>query len=351
MKNVVIDNVLEAIHFILERNEFQFTKKQLDRADDFIIPFIDEVGIDAKEFGVKTPGAPKLTFDKRIFPLVVKYFAYIEDNMTLYEELMEDNYIFHDNHKIKFYSLDRILTGNFRKNEYKNMLLKNEEAVSSFYYSIRGLEKSEKEEYSKIFSDIVHTDHTTLNVGYSNTNDINNCSFLTKGNIELFGKEFLLKLNKKQRNIINKINFRLSEEDALLIKELFNKYPDYEGVIPLSSELLHNFSLDEINSMSIKDYILYETAMKNNLVDRVKEILKIDSSFDCPKGFIKEEIFRVLTNEEIIELSDDAKEKISNISIPEIDNVLIMPFSKINRIVLLDKANRKIDSIKNAHSK
>ena len=66
------------------------------------------------------------------------------------------------------------------------MLLKNEEAVSSFYYSIRGLEKSEKEEYSKIFSDIVHTDHTTLNVGYSNTNDINHCSFLTKGNIELF---------------------------------------------------------------------------------------------------------------------------------------------------------------------
>ena len=43
------------------------------------------------------------------------------------------------------------------------------------YYDFKFLE-------GVIFSDIVHTDHTTLNVGYSNTNDINNCSFLTKGN-------------------------------------------------------------------------------------------------------------------------------------------------------------------------
>ena len=89
MSNIVRDNALEAIHYILNRNGFSFTDKQMARTDDFIIPFIDELDIDEKEFKVKTIGAPKLANDRRIFPLVFKYFAYIEDNMTLYNELLD----------------------------------------------------------------------------------------------------------------------------------------------------------------------------------------------------------------------------------------------------------------------
>lgn len=351
MKKIVIDNVIEAIHYILKRNGFEFTDKQISRANEYIVPFISEVGIDESEFKIQVVGAPKLASDRRIMPLLFRYFAFIEDNIPLYEELIEVDYSFADGYKTKFFALDKILTGKFKMNEYKNLLLKNENAISSFYYSIRGLDKEKKGKFCKEFSDIVHIDHTTLNVGHNDDTLNSHYSFLTRKNIEYFGKEFLLKISKEQRKIINDIGFSLSEEDAVKIKELFTRYPLYNSNFPLSHKLLYLFTADEINSMSLKDYVLYSVAINNNVVTRMKEILKLDPSFDCPKNFIKEEIFRVLSNEDIVELSDNAKEKIASLSIPEIQNVLVMPFKKINGIVLLDKANRKIDSIKNNHSK
>jgi hypothetical protein len=351
MRNIVIDNVLDAIHYILGRNGFEFSERQIARADDYIIPFMEDLDISEKEFNVITPGAPKLASDRRITPLVVRYFAFIEDNISLYNELVEEQFILSEGNKIKFYALDRIFTKHFRKNEYKNMLEKNSEAISSFYYSIRGLSQEEREKYGKAFSDIVRVDHTTLNVGNDREDGINYYGFLSKNNIDVFGGEFLLKLNKKQRKIINDLHFNLTEEEASKIKELFEKYPDYGSGIPLNSKFLKLFSIDELYSMTVKDYVLYETAIDSNVFKRMREILSIDPLFDCPKGFIKEEIFRVLSNEEIVDLSDEAKEKIARLRIPEMDNVLIMPFSKINGIVLLDKASKKIDSITGNHSK
>ena len=351
MEKIVIDNVLEAIHYALKHNEFEFTEKQIKRADEYIISFIDDIDIDPKEFNIVMHGAPRLVYDKRINSILVRYFAFIEENIALYNELVEENYLFYEGHNMKYYALDKTLTSKFKRNEYKRLLLKDEDAINAFYSSLRGLDREEKEKYSKDFSDIIHIDHTTLSVGKGSGENISNYHFLIKRNIEFFGKEFLLGLNKRQREVLNNICFNISYEDSIKIKELFTKYPEYNGSIPLSSEILNTFSLDEINSMSIKDYELYKVALNNGLVDRIREILSLDSSFNCPKAFIREEIFRVLDNSEIIGLSDDAKEKISKIEIPEIDNVLIMPFSKINRIVLLDKANKKIDSIKNSHGK
>lgn len=351
MSTIVVKNVLDAIHYNLEHNGYHYSEKQIARADGFIIPFIDEVNISEDEFKVKTLRIPKLVHDRRISDLIVKYFAFIEDNMALYNELLEEDYLLCIGSKIKYFALDRTLTGNFKKNEYKNILLKNEAVISSFYYSLRGLPQEKREKYSREFSDIVHADHTTLNVGDERDDGINHYGFLTVRNIEIYGKEFLLKLTKEQREIINNIHSSISEEDVMKVKELINKYPDYKNTIPLNSCILRLFTIDEIYSMTIKDYILYDAAIKNNVVKRVKELLEEDPSFDCPKEFIKEEIFRILDNQEILELSDDAKDKISKVKIPEMDNVLVMPFSKINRIVLLDKASRKIDSITGGHSK
>ena len=345
----VVKNVLYAIHYILNRNGYKFSSKQLSNADEFIIPFIGELEISEKEFNVKVLGTPKLVGDRRIIPLLIKYFAYIEDNIGLYNELREDNYKFFEGFKIKFYALDRMITGNFKRNEYKNLLLKDEDALSSFYYTVRSLDDETKEKVCKDFSDIVHIDHTTLTVGYNGEDELNHYNYLTSNNILLFGKEFLLKLNKKQRNIINNINFGLNEEDALKIKELFNKYPEFSE-IPISIEVLHLFSVDEIGVMNLKNYILYKRALKNNVFDRMKEILKLDSSFDCNKDFIKEEIFKVLSNEEIIGLSDEAKNEISSIDIPKIKDTLVIPVRKIKKIVAQDIKRREnsesIDSIK-----
>lgn len=338
--SVVEDNVLEAIHYTLKHHNYDFSNKQLARADEYIIPFIGDLGIEEKEFLYKIFGAPKLIHDKRVLPLIVKYFAYLQDNINLYNELVDDKYILIDGIKIKFYALDRMLTNNFKRNEYKNLLTKYEDVLSSFYYSLRRLESDKREKCAKDFSDIVHIDHTTLNVGNNGEDGLSHYNFLNAKNILLFGKEFLLKISKKQREIINNINFNYDENDVLKIKELFTKYPDFNNDIPLSSEILHLFSVDEINSMNLKDYVLYEISINNNVLDRMKEILKLDPEFYCSNDFIKEEIFRVLSNEEIIELSEEAKELISNIKIPQIDNVLVMPVKKIHKILLNDRKKR-----------
>lgn len=338
MSRIVNDNVLKAIHYILEHNGYKFTDKQLSLADEFIIPFISELKIEDKEFNVKTVGAPKLVNDKRVVPVLIKYFAYIEDNMALYNELVEDKYLFYNNHIIKFYALDRVISGNFKLNEYKNILLKYEGALSHFFVSIRGLDRNERERYSKDFSDIVHRDQTTLKVGYKDGEDVSNYCFLVKKNFDLFGKEFLLKLNNKQRELINGLSVNMDENSASKIKELITKYPDYNN-FNISIELINYLSVDEINSLSLKDCVLYESSLKVGLQDRIRNILRLDPNFYCKSSFIREEIFRVLSDEEIVGLSDIAQEEILNIKVPEIDNVLVMPIRKIRKI--LNKDNKR----------
>lgn len=338
MNKVVEKNVMDAIHYILEHNEFKFTEKQISLADDFINPFIDDLEIDSKEFNVVTMGVPRLVKDKRILPILIKYFAFIEDNMGLYTELKEENFVFSDNYSIKFYALDRALTGNFKKNEYKSILLKYEDAIAKFYSSIRGLEKAEKEKYCKEFSDVVHIDQTTLKVGYKD--EEGNYNFLTQRNFKYFGKDFLLALNDGQREMINNIHIKLNEEEANKIKELFTNNPLYSLKIEFSSELLKYFSVEEISSMTRKDSILYEQAIKTGLVYRIKNILSLNPNFNCPISFIRKEIFDVLSDENIAGLTQKGIEEILDIDIPEIDNVIIKPYRKINRVLVRDEKRK-----------
>ena len=90
MEKIVIDNVLEAIHYVLERNGYKFTDKQITLADEYILPAISELNINPKEFNFKTFGAPKLATDRRVVPTIIEYFAYIEGNISLYHELKDE---------------------------------------------------------------------------------------------------------------------------------------------------------------------------------------------------------------------------------------------------------------------
>lgn len=319
MNKIVENKVLEAIHYKLESNEFKFTDEEKSLADTYITPFIDDLDITPKEFNVVTVGVPKLVTDKRIIPIFIRYFAFIENNMDLYTALKKEDYVFYENYTIKFYSLDKVLTGNFSVDEYKKLLLEYEGVVSKFYSSIRGLEKSEKEKYCREFRDIVLKDTTVLDVGYSNGEEDSNYNFLIKRNIELLGKDFLLRLDKKQREMINSICINLTEEEANKIKDLYNKYPTYSGRISISSPLLKYFSVDEISSMSTKDSVLYEEALNVGLLSRMKSILELNPDFNCPIDFIKKEIFDSFTDEEIVGLSEKGKEEILNINISDID--------------------------------
>ena len=94
MNKIVENKVLEAIHYKLESNEFKFTDEEKSLADTYITPFIDDLDITPKEFNVVTVGVPKLVTDKRIIPIFIRYFAFIENNMDLYTALKKEDYVF-----------------------------------------------------------------------------------------------------------------------------------------------------------------------------------------------------------------------------------------------------------------
>ncbi|MBQ9019032.1 MAG: hypothetical protein IJ097_01805 [Bacilli bacterium] len=345
MSDLVIKNVLDAIHYVLKHNGFEFTDKQIQRVDNEIIPLIKESNdFSDKEFRVKRPGVPILVHDKRINSFLIKYFAIIEGNLSLYNSLMEVNYNFDNNvDGIKFYALDKIMTSNFKKNEFVKLIMKNDEVIGTFYSTLRGLEKSEKEKYCSEFSNIIHIDASTMKVGYDPKGDYNSYNFLIKRNIDYFGSDFLINTNKNQRDIINSLHFHMKMDDADKIKELLIKYPNCHLNIMINSDVLYNFTIDEIVNMSLKDAKLYEVALKSNLVSRIKELLKINPNFDCPSSFISEEIFRVIDNETILGLTDEGILEISKIKIPEIDNVVVMPVKKIKKIVFMDNMRKLKD--------
>ena len=346
MSKLVIGKILEAIHFIIKQNGFEITEKQMSKADSEIIPYLlENLELEKSSVNVQHIGHPELSTDKRIYPAVMKYFSIVQDNASLYDELLEEGYEFIERYtSFKFYSLDRSFTSKFKKNEFKKLILKNDEAIRAFYNSLRGLDKGEKEYYYKEFSNIIHKDASVLRVGY-NSRGYSSYNYLTQRNIEYFGSEYLVNAKENARNVINSIHCKIDEEKVEYIKELLDKYPDYKNIISLDSKVINSFTIDELSKMSYKDSKLYQAALKYDLASRVKEILKVNPAFDCPENFIRIEIFKVLSNEEILELSPMAIDKISKIKIKEIDNVIVMPVKEINKVVMLDKAKKKVDNI------
>ena len=347
MSSLTIEKILEAIRYIIIHNGFELNERQIDKANEEIIPYLqDTLEIEEKEFNVHYIGRPILSTERKIYPAVMKYFAITQENSGLYDELSEEGYEFIERQtSFKFYSLDRSFTNHFKRNEFKKLILKNDEVFRTFYNSLRGLDSKEKELYYTEFENIIRKDASTMRVGYNPKVEYNSYNYLTYRNIKYFGSDYLINIGDNARNIINNLHCKVDEDVALYIKTLLDKYPDYKNRIPIDSKVIDSFTVDELNEMSYKDSKLYEYALKNNLVSRVKELLKENEDFIAPENFIREEVFKVLSNEEILNLSMDAIEKISKIKFKQIDNVIVMPVKEIYKIVSHDKLNKKIEKI------
>lgn len=344
MEEVVKNNVLDAIHYIL-KNQHQFLdEEKISKTDELIIPYIEEnFEYSADEFRVKVYGAPVLSNDKRIFPIVVRYYAIMQDNLSLLEKLEENGYSFigGNQHSIKLFALDKQLSSKFKEKEYIPYLKKHSVSLEHFYTTLRGLDHQERERVLKEFSEIVKSNPTVLSIG-----EDKNCSnFLSRRNIEFFGKEFLLSLDDRQRKLLNSFYFQINEDNASKIKELIMKYPDINMSMPLYKEVLDMFTIDELGTMSEKDKKLYSAALKGNVLLRMKEILSINPLFDCPKDFIRYEIFKELDNEKILELSYETMEEIANINYIELDNVYVIPVKKIYSVINKEKRKQLKDEL------
>ena len=90
------------------------------------------------------------------------------------------------------------------------------------------------------------------------------------------------------------------------------EYPEYSDRIFLSQAILSNFSNQELNEMSEEDARMYQKADRMDLVNRVKQVKKINPEFKCVNNFIITGAFDQLTDQEIAELSEGTQERIVN---------------------------------------
>ena len=340
MEERAINNVLEAIHYLLKIGHIDVSDEQLKKTDDEIIPYIkDNFEYDEKEFRVINHGVPRLANDTRIIPIAMRYYALVQSNVDLLNKLEDSGYEFTNNRRaIKFYALDKQMSTKFKERDYIRYLIRHDPVFEHFERTLIGLNRHDREGYIREFADIVKSDPTVLEVGSSKDD---NCNFLTRRNIELFGKDFLLSLNDKQRNLVNSFYFQIDKDTVEKIKELVIKYPDFNMAIPLYRSILDSFTVDELGTMPIGHTKLYEVAVKNNVVNRMKNILKVNPAFSCPIKFIRYEIFKVLDDETILNLSKDAIEEIAALKILELDNAYVFPVKKINKIVSKDISKKK----------
>ena len=344
MKEIVKKNVLDAIHHILKEQHQYLDEEKMNKADELIIPYVEEnCDFDEKEFKVKVFGVPVLSNDRRIFPVVVMYYAIMQDNVELLKRLKEKDYSFGGvQHSINIYALDKQLSSKFKELDYIRYLIKYGKSMEHFYLSLRGLDNHEREKVIRDFSDIVKADPTVLKVG---EDEQDSCNYLTRRNIELFGKDYLINLDEKRRKLLNSFHFQINEENVESVRELVDKYPDYNNFLPLYKDVLALFSVDDLGNMTDKDAKLYAAAYKNKVIYRMKELLSSKPDFDCPIDFIRYEIFKVLSNEEILELDYDVMDEISKIKYVELDNVYVLPVKKINSIIHKDKFKKRKDEI------
>ena len=221
------------------------------------------------------------------------------------------------------------------------LLEENTDVFRKFHHSLSFIPEEEINSVVDDFVEIIKKAPRILKYHDAEDNYDRHNNLLTAKNIQIYGKDFLINSNNNQRRIINSINESLSDAQLNKLKYILINYPDFVPKIELSSKLFNMFDIYEIIGMSEKDARLYTVAFERGLETRIRRILLLDENFDCSDKFIQEEIFRVLDDETIISLTDEAKWEISEMKIPKMNNVLIMPIKNINKIVAKDKKRRE----------
>ena len=342
------DEILRSIHGVIRTQNYRLTKEEIERADKEILPFLEEViAPNVKEEKVKVASCAIPIARRVVFPAVLRYYAIVQDNLPLLDFLLAEKYPFEKFGKtIPLYLLNKSLSSRFSEKEYLSIIKKEHGCIKRFMDSLFGVSEEEREHYIQEFVDLIREDPTLMAVGISHHEENNSFNLLTRRNFDLFDKDFFLQMNHNQREFLNNIYGRLEEKEAAKVIELFQKYPSYSSTAPLHAEFLKHFSVDELVNMSSKDQDLYFIAIHRNCVPRMKEILALKPDFTCPEGFIREEILRSLSNEVIVGLTEEGIRELSEIVIPELDDAVVFPIKKINKILFHDKLRKMERKIK-----
>ena len=346
MNNDEIRRVKEAVYVLLRLNNHQLTDEQKEKYDSKLEEIIKEdFEYDEADFRVISGESSLGKIGDKCLPIALKLYAIVEDNLETKEDLEKAGFLFYTSgSKMNLFALEKKLSSRFSREEYVRLMTEQIHVVKRFYNSLHFYNEEEQEQLLNDFAEILHNNieyalyPNAKETGFNTYNNI-----LTARNMTAFGKEFLMGLNDQQKTVIDSLNFRLEEEHLKKIKELLTKYPHKVFNIELRGSILDNFTVDEIGNMSLKDIELYDWAMKESCLEKMKEVLKINPSFDCPKKFVIIEIFRTLDAETIAGLTRAGIEEICEIKIPKSSQAVIFPVRKINRAVARDNKRKEKD--------
>lgn len=128
-------------------------------------------------------------------------------------------------------------------------------------------------------------------------------SLITPDTIQVFGIDGLLSLTDAQKWILDHSEIR-SYEFYERMRSFFEKYPSFSKKIIFNADLLNHFSDEELFLLTDFEIAIYRRASTFCLTSRVKSLVKNGFSFDGREDLIHPDLFKILTNDEILSLSN-----------------------------------------------
>ena len=336
-----LDCFMDSLHFLLKVNNLVISEEERKKADEFIKKIIIDADLLSKmpEKAVSLDSPIKIS-DDTAAPLLLHYYAYTQGNVNFLKKLENINYKFHETpYHYKMFALEKAFTSNFDENEYIDLLINNNKVMINFSDSLLHTHGKEREEYIKRFSKIMRENPDI--VCSSGNKDKKYEHLLTKRNMDVFGDEFLQNATDAQKQIINGFIFRLNDSIFDKIKTFLEKYPDTIPNVELNPTTIKFFTIEELANLSLKDANLFEIALKRGLGERLRNILLIDHTFVCSNDFISEEIFNVLDDEDIVNLTVEAKKELIELKTAYRHPNMVIPQRKINGVVFRDNRRKK----------
>lgn len=301
--------------------------------------------------------------------IVMYYFALYNDTVDILKDLVKEKFKFKNIYgQYELFSLDKDFISHFDKHEFFHLIKKDTREFSNYYKkcylsyktNIDGERKTYLIGRLKIINDIIFlNDEVKLDLkeellkeakvislelksSYINEYNLETRDELTKkfayimvtkpnickrNNLEddifhnivipdtimQFGSDVLLNLSYRQKEILNNCFVDKDLECASRLRKILKKYPKYNNRLPLSREVLDNFTDEELNKMSENEVDMYKKAINIHELARVKKLYLEGVTFGIGNVLMTNDLFNALSDEEIINLSPRDKIRIEEL--------------------------------------
>ena len=303
--------------------------------------------------------------------LVMYYFALYNNTVDNMKELVESDFRLKNKYmQYELFSLDKEFIKYFNKEEFLNLFEKCRDEMSIFYkrcflsvksnlsgdrksYIVSRLKKitellffnsslgdeeknnlikevrvlsielnsnlkhdydsNEREQLMTDFSKIIRTNPNIAKVRKNKETKEIYYNLLTPDVIMNLGVDVILKLNENQKSIVDRCFIEKDLNCSVRLKHILKKYHDYNNRLPLTKNVLNNFTDEELYNMTEYEINIYSIADSMGMLERVKKLYLQGVIFNSNGLPLTKEVLTSMTDSEILELSSKTISKINDL--------------------------------------